>query len=441
MSRENPLDVAPMSTEHWKLFSIISMSLLLDGVLFSLVPTTLYLLPELSSVASLILMLNSLSFMFGSLTFGFLSDRLGRKIGLILSLSIYTVSAAGYAILAYTGSLNLIEAILLTCAINYGVGAEVGPSYAALSEFMPARHRGKLVMLALNFWNVGAAAIATASLYYAKLTTDLATVVAYTMSTAILLSILVLAVRLHIPESPRWLALKGRKEDAERIVEKFTGVKAVPQQSEEEEIGLITAIKLYAERLFVLVTLVTVQLITYNLVAYYVPYAPKFSFGESSAPLVVAVSNLGASFGAFPFLALIDRSRKVALFSSFSLGAISSLLLLIFLGYSFGPFALALFVNMVFSEWAYGSIAVLEGELFPTGMRASAAGFITAVAWLTNSIFAGIMTFLTAESMLRLNTVLWLVGAIFSAFWMIRGKETAKKVWRSLPKLKKSLSF
>jgi len=161
--------------------------------------------------------------MIGSLSFGLVSDMFGRRIGLVLSLSIYALSTTVYATLAGTGHLNLSGAIVLTCAINYGVGAEVGPSYAALSELMPAKHRGKLLMLALNFWNVGAALIASISLFYSKLTSKLNTILTYTFLTAIFLSFIVLAARLHIAESPRWLILKRRREEALDVVERFTG--------------------------------------------------------------------------------------------------------------------------------------------------------------------------------------------------------------------------
>jgi len=46
----------------------------------------------------------------------------------------------------------------------------MGPAYAALAEFAPPRRRGAALMLATNFWNIGAAAIAALALQYAELT-------------------------------------------------------------------------------------------------------------------------------------------------------------------------------------------------------------------------------------------------------------------------------
>jgi len=84
-------------------------------------------------------------------------------------------------------------------------------------------------------------------------------------------------------------------------------------------------------------------------------------------------------------------------------------------------------MNMIFSEWVYGTVAVLEGELFPTGIRASAAGFITAVAWLANSLLVGAMALLNAKTMLYFNFTLWVIGCLVAAYWLVVGKETAGK--------------
>ncbi|MGC8556657.1 MULTISPECIES: MFS transporter [Fervidicoccus] len=415
-----------LNRNHLEIFAIVSMSFFLDGVLFSLIPTTLYLIPSILPYASLILMLNSASFMLGSLTFGVVSDRIGRRRGLITSLSIYTISTIAFIAFSYAEKIGLIEAAILTSIINYGIGAETGPSYAALSEFMPDDHRGKMLMLALNFWNVGAAVIALLSLFYSKLTTDLNTILLYTLFSALFLSIVVLFARLHIPESPRWLVLKDRKDEAEKIAEKFPNISIIT--SEEGGVGIGDAIRKYSLRFFILAVIVAAQAINYNFPSYYVPYSKNFPFGENTAPLIIAISNIGASVGAIPFIWLIDRSRKLSLFASFIFGSATALLIYFSaISQEFSYFLIVLFLNMIFCEWVYGSEATLEGELFPTGMRASAAGAITAFAWLLNTIDVGIMGYLDSSTMLEINFAVWILGLFASSVWLIRGKETAKK--------------
>lgn len=141
---------------HWELFAVVSASFFLDGVLFSLVPATVYLLPGLADYAVYIFAANSLAFMAGALALGALTDRVGRRLGLIVSLSIYTAVAFAFVALYWAGWINLATALLVTSLINFGVGGEVGPAYAAIAELSPPYLRGRAIMLATNFWNIGA---------------------------------------------------------------------------------------------------------------------------------------------------------------------------------------------------------------------------------------------------------------------------------------------
>jgi hypothetical protein len=58
----------------------------------------------------------------------------------------------------------------------------------------------------------------------------------------------------------------------------------------------------YWGRVAVFAAAFTAQLLTYNIAAYYLPYAPGFAYGAELAPLNVAVANAGAAVGAFLLL-------------------------------------------------------------------------------------------------------------------------------------------
>ncbi|MBP1448597.1 MAG: MFS transporter, partial [Thermoproteus sp.] len=137
------LDSAKWGGSHWRLFAIISASFFLDGVLFSLVPATIYLIGDLANYATLIFATNSAAFLLGALALGKLSDALGRRTGLVVSLAIYTAASLVFAALYWAGALGLATALATSSAINFGVGGEIGPAYSALAELAPARHRGK----------------------------------------------------------------------------------------------------------------------------------------------------------------------------------------------------------------------------------------------------------------------------------------------------------
>jgi hypothetical protein len=84
-----------------------------------------------------------------------------------------------------------------------------------------------------------------------------------------------------------------------------------------------------------------------------------------------------------------------------------------------------LFLNMVASEWAWGSISVLQSELFPTGVRASIVGFLVSLTGIAGALTVYSEGVLTAQGFIAWAIILWALGLIASAAWYTRGIESA----------------
>ncbi|MCS7097729.1 MAG: MFS transporter [Candidatus Methanomethyliaceae archaeon] len=418
------LDNAVWSKEHWKLFATISLNYLLNGVMFSIAPLLAYIIAPHMAIE--ILAMNLLAEWLGAITFGKIADIYGRRPIFMLLLLMEVLALVAL----YFTYHNPILFLLFTSIMTFGIGGEFGAAYSALAELCPRAHRGKALMLSTNFWNIGAAIIAGLALIFTFIYLDPITQVRLLLLAALGTAIVVGIARIALPESIRWLVIKGKIERAESIIKKF-----LPKTSTisfelppKPKITFGEAISKYPFRLIILAIVTVVQYVTYGMLAYYLPYAPGFVFGIGEAPRIIFIANLGASIGAFILLPLIDRARRLSVFLAFLGGFITVVLILgahsmasLILFYSI------LFINLIFSEWAWGSISVLQSELFPTGVRASIVGMLVSLTGIAGALTVYFEKYFTAYGFIIWAIILWLLGLIAASLWYIRGIESARK--------------
>jgi|GEM_PF-2273860 len=149
----------------------------------------------------------------GALLFGQLTDRFGRKKLFLITLGVYILAtvatafafAPWYFYLArfFTGS---------------GIGGEYAAINSAIDELIPARLRGRIDLIINGTYWFGAAA--GSALVILLLSSVFPADIGWRLAFGIgaVLGLVILVVRRHVPESPRWLFIHGREEEAERIV-------------------------------------------------------------------------------------------------------------------------------------------------------------------------------------------------------------------------------
>lgn len=152
---------------------------------------------------------------FGSLVFGWLSDRMGRQ--KIFLTSFVIITAAAFAQFFVTSPLELC---VLRVLIGFGMGGDFTVGHAILAEFSPRKHRGALLGSFSVIWTIGYVAANVLGLAYSDASPD---AWRWLLASAALPALIVLVLRIGTPESPRWLLGKGREKEARAIVAKHFG--------------------------------------------------------------------------------------------------------------------------------------------------------------------------------------------------------------------------
>ena len=150
----------------------------------------------------------------GALGFGWLTDRIGRRKLFFITLAVYLTATAATAL-----SWSVASYALFRFLTGAGIGGEYTAINSTIQELVPARYRGWTDLLINGSFWIGAAIGAIAAIVLldpATVGPDHGWRLAYFIGAA--LGLIVLVMRMWIPESPRWLMIHGQPEQADAIV-------------------------------------------------------------------------------------------------------------------------------------------------------------------------------------------------------------------------------
>ncbi|MDZ8172700.1 MFS transporter [Microbacterium xanthum] len=144
---------------------------------------------------------------------GLLADRIGRRQVFALTLLIYGLATGASALVG-----GVVALLILRFLVGLGLGAELPVASTYVSEFAPARIRGRLIVILEAFWALGWTAAALIGYLVIPSSDD-------GWRWAFLLGAVpaayALVVRWGLPESARWLERRGRHADADLVVSEF----------------------------------------------------------------------------------------------------------------------------------------------------------------------------------------------------------------------------
>ncbi|RKW69518.1 MFS transporter [Galactobacter caseinivorans] len=338
--------------------------------------------------AALLSTANLIGMAVGAVIWGTVADRVGRRSAFTWTLLIFAVFTAAGALAP-----NFALFALFRFLAGVGLGGCIPVDYALVGEFTPRKERGRVLTAMDGWWPIGAALAFFVSAWLLAATGTWR----WSLAIMILPALLVFWVRRSVPESPLFLAARGREAEARSVVDDLvrrTGAPAVPYDVERPAPRAASKTPAWLEQLTRLwreaprVTAITWGLFLSVLLVYYLalnwmPTILKEAGLGSTAALVSGAGMAAAGLIGVVIAAWLVEivGRKVLLAVSAPLSA----LLLVIVAATLDDPRVAVVWLLVFGALIQVAIPVLyayASELYPTELRASGFGWASTMSRL-----------------------------------------------------------
>ena len=441
------LDRLPWSRWHSKMVIALGITWLLDGLEVTLAGSLANVLKDKKALglSDAEVGVSATGYLagavIGALFFGWLTDRLGRKKLFLITLALYLSATAATAF-----SWNFWSFLLFRVLTGAGIGGEYAAINSAIDELVPAHVRGNVdLVINATFW-IGAALGAGGTLFLLNagfISPDFGWRFAFGIGAV--LGLIILLLRKSVPESPRWLMLRGFEEEAEGIVSGIEkAVRSHEPDLKEPEGSLKIMVRDHTplrdvwnamihgepKRSFLGLMLMVGQSFFYNAVffTYGLVLAHFFNVrGERVAIYILplALSNFVGPLVLGRFFDSIGRKKMIA--ATYGLAG----LLLAGSAVSFrfthlGPVGQDIWFAAIFfvASSAASSAYLTVSEVFPLEIRAFAISIFYAIGTLAGGVGAPILFAKLISSGSRSQLFL---GYLLGAFLMLLGAATELK--------------
>lgn len=374
------LEKLPVGSFHYKLLAVTGLGWLFDSMDTGLIA---FVLPILAKEWGLnpeqvgwIGSVGLIGMALGAVLAGTIADKFGRKNVFAATVILYSVST-GLCAIAWSYESLLVFRFL----VGFGLGGELPVAATLMSEYAPSHLRGRFIVLLESFWGLG---WLVAALISYLLIPQFGWQVAFIIGA--LPALYVFLIRLHMPESIRYLISKGKIDAARQIIlklEKSLGVASKPFDNDFEEestpIFKLNVLTLWTKNFRVRTLML--WLAWFGIVfSYYgiFMWLPSIVFAQGFEVVktfeYVLIMTLAQLPGYFAAAWLVDIIGRRYTLSSF-------LLMSGVCAYFFGNAATAQELLMwgaamsFFNLGAWGVIYAYTPELYPTAIRALGSGW------------------------------------------------------------------
>jgi MFS transporter, putative metabolite transport protein len=392
-----PYDEAPLRPFHLRMALASTGGVFSDGFGLGIIGIALSHAGQLSLSAVWLGLLGGASLLglfAGALLTGPVADRFGRR-----PIFAYNMAVLGALSVLQSFAGSAPQLLALRLAVGFLLGTDYVVSKALLTEFAPRRLRGRALGLLSVAWAGGYACAYAVGLLLDNGGPD---AWRWTLATSAIPCLLVLPLRLTLPESPLWLTSSGRPTAAAGVVRRVLGEAVAPPAA----VTTSPSRRGRSQQLFsprwrrrtaVACVFFTCQVIPYFALGTFVSQVMT-AMQLRNGHIAGLLYNLSLLVGAVAGLLVIDRiSRRVFLIGSFCLTAAS--LLVVSLSPQLPPPAItalfALFAGVLSA--ASNLVYVYLPELFPTDLRASGIGLAVACS-RTGSAFSTFLLPIIVES-------------------------------------------
>jgi MFS family permease len=337
----------------------------------------------------------------GALFFGRLSDKLGRRNLFMITLGVYLIGGALTACTAGKGQGWVLWLDASRFIAGMGIGGEYAAINSAIDELIPAKYRGR-VDIGVNgtYW----AGAFIASILTVAVVNNLSDAISWRVAFLIgpVLAFVILFVRKNLPESPRWLLMHGRYDEAEAAVKQIEDEAAKSEElgpvdeskaievSPASDIGFValarTLFRTYPSRSIYGATLMITQSFLYNAIffTYALVLTKVYGVPTSRTPYYFMLFALGNLMGPLTLGRLFDSVGRRRMISGTYLlsGALLAISAFLFNAGRLDAVTQTICWCVVFFFASAGASAayLTVSEVFPLEVRAKAIAVFFAIA-------------------------------------------------------------
>ncbi|KKC32327.1 MFS transporter [Devosia psychrophila] len=360
-----------------------------------------------------------LGMLIGASFFGRLADRFGRRRVLLVTV----ICDAIFGLLSVFAP-NLFVLFLLRFLTGMAVGGTLPVDYAMMAEFLPARNRGRWLVMLEGFWAVGTVAVALAAWIASVYVTSDAW--RWIFAATAVPALIGIFLRFWVPESPLHLQRTGQTGELRRTLNRMLRVNGKSELAEGDTVASSTATSggsifspsLRRRTLSILCVWLLVSVSYYGVFTWLPGRLAEQGFGYVRGYgflVIVALAQLpGYALAAYGVEAI---GRKPTLIGFLLLSAAGCVLFFLATDVLLIGGAILLMSFALLGTW--GALYAFTPELFPTALRGTGMGAAGSVARFGGLLAPSALAIIIAQDFslaIALFAGLLLLGAVAASF-------------------------